>query len=351
MMHHESFMVIDSSQLTDSVKQKFMNHHFEHPEAAAGIAKNQNLEESLVATRNQNKTMSDNTNHTNNKRPRTDLSPIIYTTANQIGGKLPTRPMVVLLDSGSSHTMMKQTSLPHGAIPTRGKPKRTTTTNGVFTTKTSVIIEQLKFPEFRNHFIKEVTADVFHSPTCCYDIILGREVLDLIGAKMDFRTNIISCMGRDIPMKSMSSFSSSPVQQLHNHFLHEESEDFDIIAELYADDIVIKDRKYQAVTPDEVVRQLPHLSQDQKNKLKLVFEKYKTVFDGKLGKHPIAKIDIELIPGAKPIYQNPYPVSFKRKPLFDRELNNMIADGVFTKIGESEWGFPSFIIPKKDGRV
>ena len=29
----------------------------------------------------------------------------------------------------------------------------------------------------------------------------------------------------------------------------------------------------------------------------------------------------------------------------------MIADGVFTKIGESEWSFPSFIIPKKDGQI
>ena len=60
---------------------------------------------------------------------------------------------------------------------------------------------------------------------------------------------------------------------------------------------------------------------------------------------------IELVPNAKLIYQNSYPVSFKRKVLFQRELNKMIADGVFTRIGELEWGFPSFIIPKKDRRV
>ena len=57
------------------------------------------------------------------------------------------------------------------------------------------------------------------------------------------------------------------------------------------------------------------------------------------------------MPNAKPIHQNPYPVSFKRKGLFQRELNNMIADNIFTQIGESEWGFPCFIISKKDGRV
>ena len=70
-----------------------------------------------------------------------------------------------------------------------------------------------------------------------------------------------------------------------------------------------------------------------------------------MGKHPTAKIDIELMPGAKLMYQNPYPVLFKCKPLFDRELSNMIAHGVFTRIGESEWGFQSFIIPKKDSQV
>ena len=111
------------------------------------------------------------------------------------------------------------------------------------------------------------------------------------------------------------------------------------------------DRKYQAFSPEEVVQQLHHLSSQQKLQLQAVFEKYKRVFDGTLGKHPTAKIDIQLVPNAKPIYQQPYPVSFKRKPLFDCELHNMINNGVFTKIGESEWCFPSFIIPKKDGRV
>ena len=147
--------------------------------------------------------------------------------------------------------------------------------------------------------------------------------------------------------KNLSSSLANQIKLLHNHLSQEESKDYDIITELYADDVVIKDGIYQAVTPDEVVRQLPHLNTQQKSKLKMVFEKYKTVFDGTLGKHPIAKIDIQLVPGAKLIYQNLYPVLFKRNALFGRELANMIADGVFTKIGESEWGFPSFIIPKE----
>ena len=345
-------MTTESSTLINSKEQKFLNHHKGYPEAAAGNRQNQYLEEGLVATRNQHRKRLESSLSQSNKRPRVDLSPIVYTTTRTIGGKLPTRPMIVLLDSGSSHTMIKDSSLPHRTMRVVGQPKRTTTTNGVFSTTSSVILENVKFPEFGNQCIDTIQADVFNSPTCRYDVILGRDVLDVMGAMIDFKANTISWMGREIPMKSTRDLSSSHINQvelLHNQFSSEENEDYDIFAELYADDVVIMDRKYQAVTPDEVVRQLPHLNTQQKSKLKMVFEKYKTVFDGTLGKHPTAKIDIQLVPGAKPIYQNPYPVLFKRKPLFDRELSNMIADGVFTKIGESEWGFPSFIIPKKDG--
>ena len=51
------------------------------------------------------------------------------------------------------------------------------------------------------------------------------------------------------------------------------------------------------------------------------------------------------------MYQRPYPVPCQKQEQFDNELNNMIEDGVFRSVGESKWGFPSFIVPKKDGRV
>ena len=46
-----------------------------------------------------------------------------------------------------------------------------------------------------------------------------------------------------------------------------------------------------------------------------------------------------------------YPVAFHRKQQFNNELSSMVYDGVLVKIGRSEWGFPRFIIPKKDIRV
>ena len=45
------------------------------------------------------------------------------------------------------------------------------------------------------------------------------------------------------------TYPSAQIEHLHNHFL-QESEDYNIILELYADDVVIMDRKYEAVMPN-----------------------------------------------------------------------------------------------------
>ena len=110
-------MATEFPQIADSKELEFMNWNNNDPKAVAGITKKQNLRESVVATRMQHKRKLEMNNSESNKIPRLDLSPIVYITAQKIGGKLLTWPMIVLLDSGSSHTMMKQSSLPHGATP------------------------------------------------------------------------------------------------------------------------------------------------------------------------------------------------------------------------------------------
>ena len=82
-----------------------------------------------------------------------------------------------------------------------------------------------------------------------------------------------------------------------------------------------------------------------------MFKKHSTVFDGQLGCHPTASIHIELKPYSQPVLQRLYTVEFQRNQQFNNELTIMVHDGVLVKIGRSEWGFPSFIIPKKDTRV
>jgi hypothetical protein len=74
------------------------------------------------------------------------------------------------------------------------------------------------------------------------------------------------------------------------------------------------------------------------------------LFDGKLLRtYTNAKMDIELQPHAVPVYRRPYSVPRVHMELFRKKLNRLVEIGVLERCGPSEWGLPTFIIPKKDG--
>ena len=173
----------------------------------------------------------------------------------------------MLLDTGSSHTMIKRTSLPHGTTLTPNIPKRTTTTNGTFSTTSQVTLSKVRFLELGNLCIDSMVANVYHSPTCHYDLIVGRDVLNKIGIKIDFHTHVITWIDRDLSVRDPCNINTPLADMSEQHFLQEEVEDSALLFEVYTDDIIIKDCKYQAVSPVEVVEQLNHLNHHQKKQL------------------------------------------------------------------------------------
>ena len=54
-----------------------------------------------------------------------------------------------------------------------------------------------------------------------------------------------------------------------------------------------------AISAQEVVDSLDRLTAAEKTQLLQVLERYQSVFDGRLGKHPTDKISIKLKPGAE----------------------------------------------------
>ena len=134
-----------------------------------------------------------------------DVAPIVYATASHIQSVLPQRAFTVLLDSGSTNTLINKRSLPYGAVPFRAAARRTTTTMGSFDSSSSVQLQEVKFPQFANCIIGTVKADVFDSPGCRYDIIVGRDVLLRMGIKLDFRSKLVKWLEQEIPMKITKS--------------------------------------------------------------------------------------------------------------------------------------------------
>jgi hypothetical protein len=115
--------------------------------------------------------------------------------------------------------------------------------------------------------------------------------------------------------------------------------------------IEILDAKYEKVQVDEVVNQLEHVNVQQKAGIKQVLSEFTKLFDGTLGVYPHRKFHIDLEPNAKPQHRRPYPVPVIHLETFKKELLHLCDIWVLQVQGASEWASPTFITPKKDGRV
>jgi Reverse transcriptase (RNA-dependent DNA polymerase) len=74
------------------------------------------------------------------------------------------------------------------------------------------------------------------------------------------------------------------------------------------------------------------------------------MYNGHLG---IAKeaYDIPMKKDAKPYYAKPFPIPKIHEPVLRKEIDRLCKLGVISPSNHSSWGAPTFIIPKKDGRV
>ena len=97
-----------------------------------------------------------------------DIVPVCIVKINYIKGIRLDRPLVCLLDTGSTGTMVQYQCLPPGATPRTSNEKRITTTiNGSFDMSHSINLTDISLSEFVNgRTIDGINARLFDSPTC-----------------------------------------------------------------------------------------------------------------------------------------------------------------------------------------
>jgi len=113
----------------------------------------------------------------------------------------------------------------------------------------------------------------------------------------------------------------------------------------------ILEAKYESVTPQEIIDGCDHLSDNEKQELLVLLEKFKDLFDGSLGTWKGEKLQIEVKEGAKPYHARAFPIPKSREEGLKKEISRLYQLKVLKKVNHSEWAAPAFIIPKKDGSV
>ena len=175
-----------------------------------------------------------------------------------------------------------------------------------------------------------------------YDLIIGLETLANWKAILNFHELTLTIDHVELPMQSLHDLSDQNLQNLYRESLEPS------ISRVATKRVTkILDAKYEKANLPEVVNNCTHLSVTQKNALLRLLLQHEELFDGTLGEWQDELVNFELRPEAKPYHGRPFPVPHHHKDTIKKEVQRLVEIGVLKPIQESEWAFPSFIIPKK----
>ena len=258
----------------------------------------------------------------------------------------------VLFDSGGSTSMIHRRAMPKGTRITQTQESRTmmNTLAGPYAPLGSASAKGLRIPAFdKNRVIDQHEFLVFDAP-CNYDIILGVDFLKKVGIKMDYENLKVEWLGNTIPMESLND-PKSIAAHVDAYLAQIEMDDQGFDIDSYAASSIL-DAKYDKTDIDKVIRDnCSHLDESQQQDLRALLLNHAKLFDGSLGKYPGEPMHIELEQDAQPVYRRPYPVPQVHLATFKKELEHLVELGVLSPVRDMEWGLPTFITPKKDGRV
>ena len=174
-----------------------------------------------------------------------------------------------------------------------------------------------------------------------YDLILGRDFLQKVGISLDFKNQKVLWNDIETSMKP---------PKCANNFNYNIEESYVLQAEETRLQRIL-DANYEKADLRKVVQECTHLSDIEKNSLYELLIKFEPMFDGKLGQWTGKPYEIELKPGVTPFHSRPFALPKCYEKTLRKEVERLCKIGVLRRVNRSEWGAPTFIIPKKDQTV
>ena len=253
----------------------------------------------------------------------------------------------VLIDTGCDSSMAIEK---YASNKKKEKESNYATGSGVLKTKYESEIH-FTLPEFSDKKIIKWTFNITDSKDLGYDIIIGRDILTELGISLSFKNKSVEWEGISIPMRDFNRIQRHRLSKYEFKAIIREMQEPIVTKEATERMVKILDSNYKKANLKTVVQGARHLNKKERELLYQLLMKYEKIFDGTLGEWKTDPVDFELIDGAQPHSQRHYPVPHLYKETFKKELDRLEQLGVLERVQQSEWGTPTFIIPKKDNKV
>ena len=276
-------------------------------------------------------------------------APITTASVNDRLGKPRLRKVKVLLDTGSTGSIILEKHCKHLRLR-NDRSTQWLTKGGIFNTtkrcKTEFILDEF----FTNKVIEwDLHVDTSEGPHR-YDMLIGRDLLSELGIQFDFKSHTMTWDDSTINMKDPDILSCLTMPE-NDFYWHKEALESQALNDATSRIKKILDAKYEPANLEKIMRDCKHLTEDEQASLLALLCKFESLFDGMLGIWHDKPYNIELKPDATPYHARPFPVPKIHEATFKLELDRLEKAGVLKKINQSEWAAPTFLIPKKDGTV
>jgi len=208
----------------------------------------------------------------------------------------------------------------------------------------------MTFPEYSGNKRLQLNPDIMEYDPNEYDpkfdLIIGTKTMKELGIILNFKEEIITIDEISLPMRRLAELQKP--NMVYQMYINTEPIS---TADLTKRATRILDANYEKADLNSIVEKCDHLDAEQKDSLLQTLTKFEHLFDGSLGDWNTPPVHLELKEDAKPYHGRAFPVPRIHRETLKKEVDRMVKLGILKWEGESEWAFPSFIIPKSNQTV
>ena len=181
-----------------------------------------------------------------------------------------------------------------------------------------------------------------------HDLIIGRIFLRQVGLNINFTDSKVTWKDKEIPLHPCNHFKDEqPIQKV---LANEPCSTAEACANIVCDDAATE---HEETDLHESSTEQVHLTNDQRQQLLQVLNKYSKLFQGpdneQLGIFPNGECHIDSKPESKAHHiEQPHSVPLNQTPAVKTEIQRQVKLGIIEKCCAAEWRMPMFIMPKTD---